>query len=46
MESIKWVHELGCDNVDFELDSKSVVDNVNCLKPIDSDFGDVTRECN
>ncbi|XP_058778870.1 uncharacterized protein LOC131652897 [Vicia villosa] len=45
-KTLKWVHELGFDNMDFELDAKRVVDNVTNPKPNDSDFGAITGECN
>ncbi|XP_058749795.1 uncharacterized protein LOC131622768 [Vicia villosa] len=46
LASIKWVNGLGYDNMDFELDAKSVVDSVISPKPNDSNFGAVTGECN
>ncbi|XP_058741350.1 uncharacterized protein LOC131613720 [Vicia villosa] len=45
LAAIKWVLELGYDNVDFESDSKVVVDSVTIPKPNDSDFGAITRVC-
>lgn len=46
LTSIKWVHELRLDSVDFELDAKSVVENLNIQQPNDLDFGAITLECN
>lgn len=43
--SIKWVYELEFDLVDFELNAKSVVDNVINQQPNDSNLGDITHEC-
>ncbi|XP_058783747.1 uncharacterized protein LOC131658475 [Vicia villosa] len=45
LSSIKWVNELGYDNMDFELDAKSVVDNVNRSSPNNTDCGAITSEC-
>ncbi|XP_058784657.1 uncharacterized protein LOC131659487 [Vicia villosa] len=45
-KTLKWVHELGFDNMNFELDAKRVVDSVTNPKPNDSDFGAITSECN
>lgn len=46
LATINWIHEFGFDSVDFELDAKSVVDNVNVQQPNDSNFGAFTRDCN
>ncbi|XP_058768333.1 uncharacterized protein LOC131642063 [Vicia villosa] len=45
LSSIKWVHALGYDSVDFELDAKNIVDNVNRSHPNNTDFGAITFEC-
>ncbi|XP_058733805.1 uncharacterized protein LOC131605473 [Vicia villosa] len=45
LTAIKWVINLGFDNVDFELDAKQVVDNVYSVKPNDSDFGAIIDDC-
>ncbi|XP_058756815.1 uncharacterized protein LOC131630038 [Vicia villosa] len=45
LAAIKWVLELGYDNMDFESDSKTVVDSVTIPKPSDSNFGAITRVC-
>ncbi|XP_058754336.1 uncharacterized protein LOC131627507 [Vicia villosa] len=46
LKTLNWVHELGFDNMDFELDAKRVVDSVTNLKLNDSDFGAITGKCN
>ncbi|XP_058776277.1 uncharacterized protein LOC131650592 [Vicia villosa] len=46
LKTLNWVHELGFDNMNFELDAKRVVDSVTNPKPNDSDFGAITGECN
>lgn len=40
------MHDLGYDSVDFELDAKSKMDNVNNQQPNVFDFGVITHECN
>ncbi|XP_058747206.1 uncharacterized protein LOC131620218 [Vicia villosa] len=45
LTTIKWVINLGFDNMDFELDAKQVVDDVNSVKPNDSDFGAIVDDC-
>lgn len=44
LSSIKWVHELDYDNVDFELDTKNVVDNVKKILLNNTDCGAITLE--
>ncbi|XP_058775339.1 uncharacterized protein LOC131649602 [Vicia villosa] len=45
LASINWVHELGYDNEDFEMDAKSVVDSVNSQQSNYTDCGAIIREC-
>ncbi|XP_058776565.1 uncharacterized protein LOC131650878 [Vicia villosa] len=45
LSAIKWVINLGFDNMDFELDAKQVVDSVISVKPNDSDFGAIVDDC-
>lgn len=44
MASIKWVYKLDYDNVDFELDLKSVVDSVTSQSPNYTGFGSIIEE--
>lgn len=44
--SIKCVHDLGFDNMNFELEAKNVADNMINQQPNDSDLGATMLECN
>ncbi|XP_058752178.1 uncharacterized protein LOC131625327 [Vicia villosa] len=46
LKAVNWVHDMGYDNMDFELDAKRVVDSVTNPRPNDSDLGAITGECN
>ncbi|XP_058767513.1 uncharacterized protein LOC131641227 [Vicia villosa] len=46
LKAVNWVHDMGYDNMDFELDAKRVVDSVTSPRPNDSDLGAITGECN
>ncbi|XP_058756628.1 uncharacterized protein LOC131629844 [Vicia villosa] len=46
LKALNWVHNLGYDNMDFELDAKRVVDSVTIPRPNDSDLGAIIGECN
>lgn len=45
LDSIKWMLDLGYDNVDFELDSTNDVDSMINPKPNVSDFSAIFRVC-
>ncbi|XP_058742492.1 uncharacterized protein LOC131614986 [Vicia villosa] len=46
LKAVNWAHDMGYDNMDFELDAKRVVDSVTSPRPNDSDLGAITEECN
>lgn len=41
LTAIKWVHELDLDGVDFEVDSKSIADDVNSQQQNLSEFNKI-----
>jgi ribonuclease HI len=43
--ALKWVHELNLGPVDFELDSKIVMDNFHSKKHDVSEFGEIIAHC-
>jgi ribonuclease HI len=45
LSALNWVHELNLGPVDFELDSKVVVDNFHSNKIDDTEVGDIISHC-
>jgi ribonuclease HI len=45
LSALKWVHELNLGQVDFELDSKLVVDSLHSNKHEASEFSDIIVYC-
>ncbi|PNY05519.1 cytochrome p450 [Trifolium pratense] len=45
LSALKWVHELQLGPIDFELDSKIVVDNFPSQTYDATEFGDILRHC-
>ena len=43
--ALRWVKELQLNNVSFEFDCKRMVDNFNCDRNDESDFGAIIRYC-
>jgi ribonuclease HI len=43
--ALNWVHELNLGPIDFELDSKRVVDSFSSSRPDATEFGDIIKNC-
>jgi ribonuclease HI len=43
--ALNWMHEFNLGPIDFELDSKRVVDNLLSSRPDATEFGDIIKNC-